>query len=142
MHAYYRYNKYFYSGLTLRTGRMRMVMKMKDKDKIWVSTGSLGMRVHTFLQLAHLQRMYHWMLSTYIYISKKISAVINTSNTVIYTSNKNLPEIHPKRPFIHPYLFILPKLHLYIFSLSSKSLLTSSLGVDVGLAVLSVTDRT
>ena len=39
--------------------------------------------------------------------TKKISAVINTSNTVILTSNKNfnLPEIHPKIIWITEFKF-------------------------------------
>ena len=60
-----------------------------------------------FLQLAYYSGCIFGkkLLSADIYTSKKISAVINTSNTVIFTSNKNfnLPEIHLKTPFLHPY---------------------------------------
>ena len=77
-----------------------------------------------FLQLADLQWLYYWqktVVSWHLYI-QKISAVINTSNTVIFTSNKNfnLPEIHLKTQFLHPYLFTLSKLQLYFFFLSSN----------------------
>ena len=43
---------------------------------------------------------------------------MNTSNNVIFMSNNNfnLPEIPQKRPFFYPYIFTLPKLHLFFFS--------------------------
>ncbi len=46
---------------------------------------------------------------------------MNTSNNFIFTFNKNfnLPEIPQKRPFLNPYIFTLPKLHLFFFFLSS-----------------------
>ena len=85
---------------------------------------SLLLWMQTFLQLADLQWMYYWQKELFvgIYIPKKNSVVINTSNTVIFTSNKNfdLPEIHLKRPFLHPYLFILPKLQLYFFPIHAS----------------------
>ncbi len=70
-----------------------------------------------FLQRADLQWMYFGKKTfLHLYIQNN-SAVINTSNTVIYTSNNNLdlPEIHRKEPVLHPFLFNLPKEHLYFF---------------------------